>query len=64
MTLVRTEISEVCIASTISMERISELGTTLAVTCNLSTLGRNTNFMGNTHKGWIKSSGNTFIVLK
>jgi hypothetical protein len=36
--LVRTEVSEECVASIISVTRISELGTTLAVSSNLSTL--------------------------
>jgi hypothetical protein len=34
--LVRTNVSEECVASIIRVTRISELGTTLAVTSNLS----------------------------
>jgi hypothetical protein len=37
MDLVRTDVSEECIASIIRVTRISELGTTLAVTSNRST---------------------------
>jgi hypothetical protein len=40
--LVRTEVLEELIASFISVTRISELGTTLAVTSNRHTLRRNT----------------------
>jgi hypothetical protein len=40
-----TDISEESIAFIISVTRISELGTTLAVTVNRSTLRRNTNYM-------------------
>jgi hypothetical protein len=40
--LVRTEVSEELSASFIKMTRISELGTTLAVTSNRRTLRRNT----------------------
>jgi hypothetical protein len=40
--LVRTEVSEQCIVSIIRVTRICELGTTLAVTSNRSTLRRNT----------------------
>jgi hypothetical protein len=36
--LVRTDVSEECIASIIRVERISKIGTTLAVTSNQSTL--------------------------
>jgi hypothetical protein len=36
--LVRTDVSEECIASVIRVERISELGTTLARTSNRSTV--------------------------
>jgi hypothetical protein len=40
--LVRTDVSEELSASFISVTRIGELGTTLAVTSNRRTLGRNT----------------------
>jgi hypothetical protein len=40
--LVRTDVSEELRASIIRETRIGELGTTLAVTSNRSTLGRNT----------------------
>jgi hypothetical protein len=40
--LVRTDISEELSASFIKVTRIGELGTTLAVTSNRRTLGRNT----------------------
>jgi hypothetical protein len=39
-----TDVSEVCIVFIIRLERISELGTVLAVTSNWSTLRRNTNY--------------------
>jgi hypothetical protein len=39
--LVRTDVSEESIASIIRMESIGELGTTLAITSNRSTLRRN-----------------------
>jgi hypothetical protein len=39
---VRTDVSEELSASIIRVTRISELGTTLAVTSNRRTLGRNT----------------------
>jgi hypothetical protein len=39
--LVRTDVSEESIASIIRVTRIGELGTTLAVTSNRSTLRRN-----------------------
>jgi hypothetical protein len=39
--LVRTNVSEVCIAYMLRMTRIRGLGTTLAVTSNWSTLRRN-----------------------
>jgi hypothetical protein len=39
--LVRTEVSEECIATIIRVSRIGELGTTLAVTSNRNTLRRN-----------------------
>jgi hypothetical protein len=42
MALVRTDVSEEGIASIISVTRIGELGTTLAVTSNRSTMRRNT----------------------
>jgi demethoxyubiquinone hydroxylase (CLK1/Coq7/Cat5 family) len=42
MALVRTDVSEEHIASIIRVKRIGELGTTLAVTSNRSTLRRNT----------------------
>jgi hypothetical protein len=42
VTLVRTDVSEEISASFIRVTRISELGTTLAVTSNQSTLQRNT----------------------
>jgi hypothetical protein len=42
MTLVRTDVSEERIASIIRATRIGELGTTLTVTGNRSTLRRNT----------------------
>jgi hypothetical protein len=41
--LVRTDVSEELSAPVIRMTRTSELGTTLAVTSNRRTLGRNTN---------------------
>jgi hypothetical protein len=41
--LVRTDVSEELEASIITVTRISELGTTLAVTSKRRTLGRNTN---------------------
>jgi hypothetical protein len=41
--LVRTDVSEELSASFIRVTRIGELGTTLAVTSNRSTLRRNTN---------------------
>jgi hypothetical protein len=41
MTLVRTDVSEECSASTIRMTRIGELGTMLAVTSNRRKLRRN-----------------------
>jgi hypothetical protein len=41
--LVRTEVSEEPSASFITVTRIDELGTTLAVTSNRRTLRRNTN---------------------
>jgi hypothetical protein len=41
MVLVRTDVSEVRSASFIRVTRISELGTTLAVTTNRRTLRRN-----------------------
>jgi hypothetical protein len=41
--LVKTDVSEELGASFIRMARISELGTTLAVTSNLRTLRKNTN---------------------
>jgi hypothetical protein len=44
--LVRTDISEELIASFIRVKRLSELGTTLAVTCNRRTLRRNTACVG------------------
>jgi hypothetical protein len=40
--LVRTDVSEERSASIIKVTRIGELGTTLAVTSNRCTLGRNT----------------------
>jgi hypothetical protein len=40
--LVRTDVSEECSAFIIRVTRISELGTTLAVTSNRRTLRRNT----------------------
>jgi hypothetical protein len=40
--LVRTDVLEEINASMIRMTRIGELGTTLAITSNLPTLGRNT----------------------
>jgi hypothetical protein len=45
--LVRTGVSEKRIASIITVTRIGELGTTLAVTSNRSTLRRNTTFLRN-----------------
>jgi hypothetical protein len=39
--LIRTEVSEECIAFIVRVTRISELGTTLAVTSDRSTLLRN-----------------------
>jgi hypothetical protein len=42
VTLVRTDVSEELSASLIRVTRISELGTTLAVTSNRHTLRRNT----------------------
>jgi hypothetical protein len=42
--LLRTDVSEELSASIIRVTRISELGTTLAVTSNPSTLRRNTKF--------------------
>jgi hypothetical protein len=41
--LARTDISEEVSASIIKVTRIAELGSTLAVTSNRRTLGRNTN---------------------
>jgi hypothetical protein len=43
--LVRVDISEEHVSSIIRMERISELGTTFAVTSNCTTLPRNNNYM-------------------
>jgi hypothetical protein len=43
--LVRTNVSEELIASIIRIKRISELGTTLAVTNNQHMLQRNTKFL-------------------
>jgi hypothetical protein len=43
MALVRTDDSEELSASFFRVTRIGELGTTLAVTSNRHTLGRNTN---------------------
>jgi hypothetical protein len=43
--LVRTDVLEERGASVIRVERICELGKTLAVTSNCSTLRRNTNYM-------------------
>jgi hypothetical protein len=43
--LVRTDVSEELIASFIRVKRIGELGTTLAVTSNRSTLRRSTNLV-------------------
>jgi hypothetical protein len=43
--LVRTDVSEELSASFIRVTRIGELGTTLAVTSNKSTLRRNNNFI-------------------
>jgi hypothetical protein len=40
--LVKTDVLEECIASIIRVTRISELGTTLAVTSNQNMLQRNT----------------------
>jgi hypothetical protein len=40
--LVRTGVTEECIASIIKVTRISDLGTTLALTSKRSTLRRNT----------------------
>jgi hypothetical protein len=44
MVLVRTDVSEELSASFISVTRIGELGTALAVTSNRRTLRRNTNW--------------------
>jgi hypothetical protein len=43
--LVRTDVSEELNAPFIRVARIGELGTTLAVTSNRRTLGRNTNHL-------------------
>jgi hypothetical protein len=42
VTAVRADVSEECISSIIRVTRISEVGTTLAITSNRSTLPRNT----------------------
>jgi hypothetical protein len=44
MALVRTDVSEKCIESIIRVERIRDLGTTLAVTSNRSSLTYGTQF--------------------
>jgi hypothetical protein len=44
MTLVRTDVSEEISASFIRVTRIGELGKTLAVTSNRSTMQRNTKY--------------------
>jgi hypothetical protein len=54
--LVRTEVSEECIASIIRMIRIGELGTTLAVTSNRITLLRNVNYMRTEPFEWVTSA--------
>jgi hypothetical protein len=46
VTLVRTDVSEERIASIIRLTIIGELGTTVAVSSNRSTLGRNTRCFG------------------
>jgi hypothetical protein len=43
--VVRTDVSEECIASVIRVRKIGELGTMVAVTSNLPTLRRNSTFL-------------------
>jgi hypothetical protein len=55
--LVGTDISEELIASIITVDRIKELGTTLAVTSNCSTMQRTTDFMRKEVTEWELPAG-------
>jgi hypothetical protein len=60
---IRTDVSKETIASVITMERISEVGTTVAVTSNWNTLRRNSNYTRNRNRigynrhGWRNGGG-------
>jgi hypothetical protein len=59
--LVRTDVSEARIASTIRVKRISKLGTTLAITSNRSALRRNT--VTHTHTHGVTSQKTAFFIV-
>jgi hypothetical protein len=61
MALVRSDVSEEHSASIIRVIRIDELGTTLAVTSNRSTLRRNTMFLLEPHG--VTSENTTFFIV-